>query len=102
MVSRYDLIASAVFSLPNLASIGLSEEEARERGHRLKIFHSSFRPTKLSLTDVQERTHSVDPADHVHRPRIEIRSLDCPLGGDAVHAVALLLGHGLDLIFPGK
>ena len=53
---NYDLIASAVFSLPNLASIGLSEEEARERGHRLKIFQSSFRPTKLSLTDVQERT----------------------------------------------
>ncbi len=53
---NYDLIASAVFSLPNLASIGLSEEQARERGHRLKIFQSSFRPTKLSLTDVTERT----------------------------------------------
>ena len=52
---NYDLIASAVFSLPNLASICLSEEEARERGHPLKIFQRSMRRTKLSLTEVQQR-----------------------------------------------
>lgn len=55
-VPDYELIPTAVFSLPNIATVGLSEEQARERGHQLKIFESRFRPMKLTLTECQERT----------------------------------------------
>lgn len=52
----YRLIPTAVFSLPNIGTVGLSEDEARSAGHRVKIFESRFRPMKLTLTESQERT----------------------------------------------
>ncbi|AHV94940.1 glutathione-disulfide reductase [Bordetella holmesii] len=52
----YDLIPTAVFSLPNIGTVGLTTEEAVKRGHRVKRFESRFRPMKLTLTDSQERT----------------------------------------------
>lgn len=52
----YKLIPTAVFSLPNIGTVGLSEEDARAAGHRVKIFASRFRPMKLTLTGDQERT----------------------------------------------
>ena len=51
----YDLIPTAVFCLPNIATVGLSEEDAREKGFAVQIFKTSFRPMKLSLSDEQER-----------------------------------------------
>jgi glutathione reductase (NADPH) len=52
----YTQIPTAVFSLPNIGTIGLTEEQAREQGHRVKIFESRFRALKLTMTDSQERT----------------------------------------------
>ncbi|HEX8592923.1 MAG TPA: glutathione-disulfide reductase [Pseudomonas sp.] len=52
----YSLIPTAVFSLPNIGTVGLTEEEARKAGHDVQIFESRFRPMKLTLTDNQERT----------------------------------------------
>ncbi len=52
----YKMIPTAVFSLPNIGTVGLSEEEARESGHEVVIFESRFRPMKLTLTDCQEKT----------------------------------------------
>jgi glutathione reductase (NADPH) len=43
----YDCIPSAVFSQPPLASVGLTEAQAREKlGNDVKIFTSDFRPMK--------------------------------------------------------
>ena len=52
----YKMIPTAVFSLPNIGTVGLSEEQAIEDGHKVQIFESSFRPMKLTLTECQERT----------------------------------------------
>ncbi|KHK63062.1 glutathione-disulfide reductase [Pseudomonas frederiksbergensis] len=52
----YRMIPTAVFSLPNIGTVGLTEEQAREEGHEVQIFESRFRPMKLTLTDCQERT----------------------------------------------
>ena len=52
----YRMIPTAVFSLPNIGTVGLSEEQAIEDGHTVQIFESSFRPMKLTLTECQERT----------------------------------------------
>lgn len=52
----YKLIPTAVFSLPNIGTVGLSEDEARSAGHKVKVFESRFRPMKLTLTESQERT----------------------------------------------
>lgn len=52
----YRHIPTAVFSLPNIGTVGLTEEEAQKAGYEVQIFESRFRPMKLSLTENQERT----------------------------------------------
>ncbi|MDD2034469.1 glutathione-disulfide reductase [Pseudomonas sp. FP1154] len=52
----YRMIPTAVFSLPNIGTVGLTEEQAREEGKEVQVFESRFRPMKLTLTDCQERT----------------------------------------------
>ncbi|MCF7532748.1 glutathione-disulfide reductase [Pseudomonas petrae] len=52
----YRHIPTAVFSLPNIGTVGLTEAEALKAGHEVQVFESKFRPMKLSLTDNQERT----------------------------------------------
>jgi glutathione reductase (NADPH) len=44
-----------VFSSPQIATVGLTEAEARKRHASVRVFQSSFRPLKLTLTDREER-----------------------------------------------
>ena len=50
-------IATAVFSDPNVSTVGLSEEEARERFGAVDIYKSSFRALKHTLGDREEKTY---------------------------------------------
>ncbi|MDD2046028.1 glutathione-disulfide reductase [Pseudomonas putida] len=52
----YQNIPTAVFSQPPIGTVGLSEEQALEQGYKVQIFESRFRPMKLTLTEVQEKT----------------------------------------------
>ncbi|WP_122679759.1 glutathione-disulfide reductase [Pseudomonas viridiflava] len=52
----YNHIPTAVFSLPNIGTVGLTEEDAIKAGHDVQVFESRCRPMKLTLTDDQERT----------------------------------------------
>ncbi|MFI4954801.1 MAG: glutathione-disulfide reductase [Gammaproteobacteria bacterium] len=46
----YTLIPTAVFSDPNIGTVGLSEEEARLCYEKIKIFKSQFRPLLHTIT----------------------------------------------------
>ncbi|NKF23085.1 glutathione-disulfide reductase [Solimonas marina] len=50
----YELIPTAVFSLPNVGTVGLGEQDAVRRGHRIEVYESRFKPLKLTLTDAKE------------------------------------------------
>ncbi|MCW2271028.1 Glutathione amide reductase [compost metagenome] len=52
----YQNIPTAVFSQPPIGTVGLTEEQALEQGHQVQVFESRFRPMKLTLTQVQEKT----------------------------------------------
>ncbi|WP_313739708.1 glutathione-disulfide reductase [Pseudomonas sp.] len=52
----YQNIPTAVFSQPPIGTVGLSEEQALEAGHKVHIFESRFKPMKLTLTQSQEKT----------------------------------------------
>ena len=89
----YSMIPTAVFSLPNIGTVGLSEEQAIEAGHKVKIFESRFRPMKLTLTENPERTlmKLVVDAD-------SDRVLGChmvgPEAGEIVQGLAIALKAG--------
>jgi len=51
----YTAIPTAVFCQPNIGTVGLTEEEAREAGHTLRIYRSEFRPMKYVLSGRDER-----------------------------------------------
>ena len=51
----YDCVPSAVFSQPPLASVGLTEGEARNRYGNVKVYSSDFRPMKNVFADRHER-----------------------------------------------
>lgn len=52
----YDNIATAVFSEPPIGTVGMTERQAIERGHRIEIYKSSFRPLRHTITGRDERT----------------------------------------------
>lgn len=53
----YKNIPTAIFSQPNIGTVGLTEEEARKRyGTEITLFQSTFTPMKLALTNRSEKT----------------------------------------------
>lgn len=53
----YSNIATAVFSHPNLATVGLTEEAAIELGKQIDVYESDFRHLKHTLSGRDERTY---------------------------------------------
>ncbi len=52
----YDNIPTAVFCHPEIATVGLSEEEARAGGRAIKVFRSRFTPLRHTLSGRAEKT----------------------------------------------
>ncbi|MDX1461384.1 MAG: FAD-dependent oxidoreductase, partial [Xanthomonadales bacterium] len=52
----YSSIPTAVFCQPNIGTVGLTEAEAREAGHELRIYRSEFKPMKHTLSGRDERS----------------------------------------------
>ncbi|MGQ4272519.1 glutathione-disulfide reductase [Terrihabitans sp. B22-R8] len=55
-VLDHSLVATAVFSTPEIAAVGINEQEARERMLPFDIYTAKFRSLKHVLTRRQERT----------------------------------------------
>ena len=49
-------VATAVFMLPPIGTVGLSEDELVARGHTLQVFETDFRPMKQAFIGGQERS----------------------------------------------
>lgn len=52
----YDDLATAVFCIPNIATLGLTEEQARAKGFKLDVFESRFRPMRNTLAGNPEQS----------------------------------------------
>ncbi|KAA0697608.1 glutathione-disulfide reductase [Neorhizobium sp. P12A] len=52
----HDLIATAVFSQPEIGTVGLSEEDAGKRFKELEVYRAEFRPMKATLSGRKEKT----------------------------------------------
>ena len=52
----YADIATAVFSHPNIGTVGLNEDEARRRYGAIDVYRETFRPLRHTMTLREERT----------------------------------------------
>jgi glutathione reductase (NADPH) len=46
----HELVATAVFTTPEIGTVGLSETKALEKGHAIDVYQSTFRPLKHTLS----------------------------------------------------
>jgi glutathione reductase (NADPH) len=52
----HELVPSAVFTTPELATVGMSEMKALGTGHAIDVYKSTFKPLKHTMTGSEERS----------------------------------------------
>lgn len=86
----HELIATAVFSQPEIGTVGLSEEEAARRHAELEVYRAEFRPMKSTLTGRAEKMIMKLVVDAVSR-----KVLGAHVLGHGAGEMAQLLGISL-------
>jgi glutathione reductase (NADPH) len=89
----YRHIPTAVFSQPNIGTVGLTEEQALENGHKVLIFESRFKPMKLTLTESSEQTLMKLVVD-ARTDRVLGAHMVGPDAGDIIQGLAIALKAG--------
>ncbi|MFW6094724.1 MAG: glutathione-disulfide reductase [Pseudomonadota bacterium] len=91
---NYELIPTAVFCQPNIATVGLTEEEARARFHgAVDVYATDFKPMKHTLTGRDERTFMkllVSRADG----RVVGAHMVGPEAGEIIQGIAVAMTAG--------
>ena len=80
-------VATAVFTTPELGTVGLTEEEARQAFPALDIYKTRFRPLKHTLTTREETVFMKLVVD-----RASDRVVGCHMVGDGAGEAVQLLG----------
>lgn len=89
----YRYIPTAVFSQPNIGTVGLTEQQAVEQGHKVVVFESRFRPMKLTLTESSEQTLMKLVVD-AESDRVLGCHMVGPDAGDIIQGLAIALKAG--------
>lgn len=93
MRPNYANVPTAVFSLPNVGTVGLTEREARERHGKIDVYRTRFRPLKHTLSGRNEMTMMKLVVD-----RATDRVLGCHMvgqeAGEIVQGIAVALTCG--------
>ncbi|MGE5307180.1 MAG: glutathione-disulfide reductase [Alphaproteobacteria bacterium] len=93
MMPNYMNVPSAVFSTPNIGTVGLTESEARERYEQVDVYKTTFRPLKHTLSGRDERTMMKIVVD-----RATDKVLGChmvgPDAGEVIQGLAVAMNCG--------
>ena len=84
----HENVPTAVFAHPNVATVGLSEDKARERYGALDIYKASFRPLKLAMTGKKERTFMKLVVDQASQ-RVVGAHMIGPDAGEVIQGIAI-------------
>lgn len=87
------LIPTAVFATPEIGTVGLSEADARARGHTLDLYKSNFRPMKATLSGATDRTIMKLIVDAASQKVLGVHILG-PDAGEIVQMAAIALRLG--------
>ncbi|MGB3897088.1 MAG: glutathione-disulfide reductase [Mesorhizobium sp.] len=91
----HDTIATAVFSQPEIGTVGLSEDEAGKRFAELKIYRASFRPMRHTLSGRREKMLMKLVVDAASRKVLGAHILG-PDAGEMAQLLAIPIKAGLD------
>ena len=89
----HDNVPTAIFSNPNVATVGLSEERAREKLGAVEVYKSSFRALKLTLGDGKERTFMKLVVDRASQ-RVVGAHMIGPDAGEVIQGIAVAVKLG--------
>ncbi len=90
----HENVPTAVFANPNLASVGLSEERARERFGAVDIYRTSFRALKLTMGDRRrERTFMKLVVDRASQRVVGAHMIGAD-AGEVIQGVAIAVKLG--------
>lgn len=89
----YEHIPTAVFSQPSIGSVGLSEEEAREKYKDLRVYESEFRTLKHSLSKNTEASF-IKLVVRKDDDRVLGAHLVGPEAGEIIQGLAIALKAG--------
>jgi glutathione reductase (NADPH) len=89
----HESVPTAVFSNPNIATVGLSEEKARERFGAIDVYKTSFRALKLTLSDAHERTFMKLVVDRASQRVIGAHMIG-PDAGEVIQGLAIAVKLG--------
>jgi glutathione reductase (NADPH) len=89
----YSNIPSAVFSEPEIGTVGLSEEDARAQGHDVAVYRSVFRPMVHTLSGRDERTMMKLVVDRA-TDRVLGAHMVGPDAGEIIQGIAVALTCG--------
>jgi glutathione reductase (NADPH) len=89
----HELVATAVFTRPEIGTVGLSQAKAIERGYTVDIYRTSFWPLKHTLSGRQERMMMKLVVD-ARTDRVLGCHIFGPEAGEMVQLVAIALKMG--------
>lgn len=89
----YELIPTAVFTLPNIATVGLTEQQALAKGYTVDVYESKFRALKLTLTSEQEQTLMKLVVDHESQKVLGCHMIGSD-AGEIIQGLAVALKAG--------
>ena len=89
----YEFIPTAVFCQPNIGTVGFTEDEARAKFGKLRVFKSTFKPMKHTISGRDEKTFMkliVDQASD----RVVGAHMMGPDAGEIMQGIAIALRAG--------
>jgi glutathione reductase (NADPH) len=89
----YDLIATAVFCQPNIGTVGLTEEQAREQYENVDVYKSNFRAMKHTLSGSDEKTFMKMLVDRDSDKVLGVHMVG-PDAGEIIQGIAIALKAG--------
>jgi glutathione reductase (NADPH) len=89
----HDNVPTAVFAHPNLATVGLSEEKARERFGKVDIYKAAFRSLKHTMGNSEERIFMKLVVDAASQRVVGAHMLG-PDAGEVIQGIAIAVKLG--------
>jgi glutathione reductase (NADPH) len=89
----YDFIPTAVFCQPNIGTVGFTEEQARDRFGHIRLFKSTFKPMKHTISGRDEKTFMKLIVDKASDRVVGVHMVG-PDAGEIMQGIAIAMRAG--------